>query len=66
MRLARNARWSFTEVAVALKWEGGWRQMQVSNEDRSGKGEGGERRMSGQNHDGDYTIMYGTVFSQQQ
>lgn len=23
MRLARNARWSFTEVAVALKWEGG-------------------------------------------
>lgn len=65
MRLARNARWSFTEVAVALKWEGGgWRQMQVTNEDRSGKGEGGERRMSGQNHDGDYTIMYGTVFSQ--
>lgn len=23
MRLARKARWSFTEVAVALKWEGG-------------------------------------------
>ena len=56
MRLARKARWSFTEVAVALKWEGGG-QMQVTNEDRSGKGEEGERRMSGQNHDGDCTIM---------
>lgn len=31
--------------------------MQVTNEDRSGKGEEGERRMSGQNHDSDYTIM---------
>ena len=30
--------------------------MQVTNEDRSGKGEDGERRMSGQNHDGDCTI----------
>ena len=56
MRLARKARWSFTEVAVALKWERGG-QMQVTNEDRSGKGEEGERRMSGQDHDGDYTIM---------
>ena len=57
MRLARKARWSFTEVAVALKWERGGGQMQVTNEDRSGKGEEGERRMSGQNHDGDCTIM---------
>ena len=46
MRLARKARWSFTEVAVALKWElGGWGEANAGNERgpiREGGGGGAE------------------------
>ena len=42
MRLAQKARWSFTEVAVALKWEGGANAGNERGPIREGGGGGAE------------------------